>query len=95
MSPGRAEGVRRRAWRGRSGRRGRCSSSLAWGSYHESAQRAAVAALAGDGVGQRAVVGPRAARRRLDHHHAHVALGAEGEELLGRLAVLGRAHRAG
>ena len=49
----------------------------------------------GDRVGQRAAVGPRAPRRRLDHHHTHVALGAEGEELFGRLAVLGPGPQRG
>ena len=51
--------------------------------------------VAGHGVGQ----GRWSAHGRradgLDHHDAHVALGAGGQELLGRLAILGRAHRAG
>ena len=45
--------------------------------------------VAGDGVRQRASVGPGSTRHRLDHHHAHVALGTGGEEFLGGLAVLG------
>ncbi len=94
MSPGVQKactpGVERAKWMPRSS-----SSSLACGSYHESAQRAEVASLSGDRVGQRAAVGPRPPRRRLDHHHAHVALGAEGEELFGRLAVLGPGPQRG
>ena len=43
----------------------------------------------GHGVTHRAAVGPGPARRRLDHHDPEVALGTEGQELLGRLAVLG------
>ncbi len=44
---------------------------------------------AGHGFGQRAPVGPGPARHGLDGHHTDVAFGTEGEELLGRLAVLG------
>ena len=44
--------------------------------------------VAGYSVGQRAPVGPGSTRHRLDHHHAHVALGTGGEEFLGGLAVL-------
>ena len=65
------------------------SSSLACGSYHESAQRAAVASLpaTASASGRPSAQGRRA--DRLDHHDADVALGAQCEELLGRLAVLG------
>ena len=94
MSPGVQKactpGVESAKWMPRSS-----SSSLACGSYHESAQRSDVAALPADGLGQRSPVGPRPARRRLDHHDAHVALGAQGEELLGRLAVLGPGPQGG
>ncbi len=43
----------------------------------------------------RTAVGPGPLRHRLDGHDPEVALGADGQQLLGRLAVLGRAHKAG
>ena len=43
----------------------------------------------GHRVGQWTAVGPRPARRRLDHHDPDVALGTQSQELLRRLAVLG------
>ncbi len=49
----------------------------------------------GHGLAERSSVGPGPARRRLDDHDAHVALGAQGEELLGRLAVLGPGPQGG
>ena len=49
----------------------------------------------GDGVGQRAAVAPRPARRGLDHHDADVALGAQREELFCRFPVLGSGPQRG
>ena len=49
----------------------------------------------GDRVGQRTTVRPGPPRHRLDRHDADVALGAEGQELLGRLAVLGAGPQGG
>ena len=51
--------------------------------------------VAGDRVGQRVPVGPGPPRHRLDDHDADIALGADGEELLGRLTVLGPGPQGG
>ena len=49
----------------------------------------------GDGVGQRVTSAQGRQRDRLDDHDADVALGADREELLGRLAVLGPGPQGG
>ena len=85
----------RPAWRGRSGCHGRARRRWPAARTTSRPSGAAVASSPGHRVGQRAAVGPGPACRRLDHHDAHVALGAHGEELLGRLAVLGPGPQRG
>ena len=94
MSPGVQNawtpGVDRAKWTPRS-----ISSSVAGGLVPRPGPALGGGGVAGDRVGQRAAVGPGPPRHRLDHHDADVALGADGEELLGGLAVLGPGPQGG